>query len=126
MEAPKSPQWQVTVDGVDSIYDPWVDLTLGRMRQIKQWYPDIGTVRAFNTAFLNGDPDAMACVLWIIALKAVRPGQPNPPDPRQMADFQVGSVVASTNLTPDLQHDADPTPPAMEATSGQSPDSTLT
>ena len=70
----------------DYEFDPPKDLTLSRLRLIKSWFPGIGTYLRFVTSYGDGDPDALACVMWLIKTKA---GE-SCPEPVSMTDFAAG------------------------------------
>ncbi len=68
-------------------FDPNRDLTLRNLRAVKGWYgKELGTFTAFNEALGAGDPDALACVIWICRTKA---GEQNVREPMNMEDFAI-------------------------------------
>ena len=79
--------WNLTYKGKTYAFDPNRDLTLRTLRHIKGWYGrELGTFTAFNSALGEGDPDALACVIWICRTKA---GETNVRPPQEMEDFAI-------------------------------------
>ena len=79
--------WNLTYKSKTYQFDPNRDLTLRNLRQIKGWYGrELGSFTAFNDALGAGDPDALACVIWICRTKA---GETNVRDPQNMEDFAI-------------------------------------
>ncbi len=86
-----TPRWKVLLDGNEYIFDPFRDLTVSTLRHIKQWYgPELGRLGPFVLAFGQGDPDAIACAVWVVRRKA---GE-NPPEPSRAPDIEVGTFMA--------------------------------
>ena len=74
------------------MFDPQKELTVSRLRQIKEWYgPEIGRYLAFIQAFAQGDPEAALAALWIVRMSA---GEQGVPEPNQMPDFSMGDFYA--------------------------------
>jgi hypothetical protein len=124
-----SATWQVKYDGRDYAFVPKQDLTLVRLRQMKQWFGvELGRWAPFMNAFAQGDPDAIACVIWIVRNKA---GETGVPEPRMMMDFSVGAFMEDFQFEaadPPTQAaqilGSTPTPTkSAAATSGSSPTS---
>lgn len=86
-------------------FDPNRDLTLRNLRAIKGWYgSELGSFTAFNAALGAGDPDALACVIWIVRTKA---GEQNVREPQRMEDFAiVDDFYSKFEYVPDAE---DPT-----------------
>lgn len=89
----------------------WEDITVGRLRQIKAWFPELGAYIRLVTAIQVLDPDAALCAVWI-ARKAA--GEANPPDPNQMDDFPLNVFLETVPLPEEDEEEAeaDPTSPA--------------
>ena len=51
-------------------FAPEQDIGISELRHIKRWFPDLGDYQAFTTAASFGDPDAIACVIWVAQRKA--------------------------------------------------------
>jgi hypothetical protein len=82
----------ITWRGREYTYDPPNDLTVGTLRQIKSWYPELGTYYGFDIAWRRGDPDAIACVMWVLQRKS---GE-NAVEPRRLTDdFGIGEFMNS-------------------------------
>ena len=91
------PRWQLKLDE-DEEYTLDMDehVTCAMLRQIAKWYSHLGTFAGLYIQLLRGDPDAVACAIWLV--RTVHGVQPNP-NPREMDDFSVGVVSASPNLS---------------------------
>lgn len=89
---PQSPTYSMEIDGEQYEFNDDRDLTLSALRHIKQWYPELGTYNSFRLAYLNGDPDALACVRWIVLRGA---GKPNVPEPKASGNFSLGDFMNS-------------------------------
>ncbi len=104
--------WKLAFAGNQYEFDPQRQLTLGRLRQIKQWYgPDLGRYLSFLRAFSELDPDAVACAIWICRRDA---GEENVAEPNRMEDFSIGEALEGID-TVDSGGDPDG-PPAEEGT----------
>jgi hypothetical protein len=88
----KSATYSLTIDGESYSFNDDEDLTVSALRHIKAWYPALGTYATFRVGYLQGDPDALACVRWIVLRRA---GKANVPEPRQMPDFALGEFMNS-------------------------------
>lgn len=88
----KSATYTMEIDGEKFSFNDDEDLTLTALRQVKSWYPDLGSYTAFRLAYLRGDPDALACVRWMVLRKA---GKTSAPEPRAMGDFPLGEFMNS-------------------------------
>lgn len=75
---------QIEWEGKFYDYDAERDLTVSRLRHIKSWYPEMGGYLRFVSACAYGEPDAYACLLWILRKTAGESTQ----EPMQM-DFSV-------------------------------------
>jgi hypothetical protein len=101
-------------------------LTVGPMRQIKQWYgSELGTYNGFVSALFMGDPEAALCAVWIARNAA---GEDNVPEPNNLADFPLASWLEIVS-TDDEAEEGKPTqeaPPITdsEKTSQSSEDAT--
>ena len=84
--------FDLEIEGMPYEFDDDRDLTLSAMRHIKKWFPELGDFTSFRLGYLRGDPDALACVRWIVLGKAGV--QPNPP-PTNPADFSLGDFMRS-------------------------------
>ena len=102
--------WKLDYRGKTYSFDPNQDLTLRRLRAVKGWYKELGSFSAFNTALGQGDPDALACLIWICKQKA---GEVNVREPMMMEDFAIGDDFYN-NIVFVQDEDEDPTPPAKE------------
>lgn len=100
------PPMRLTLDGIEYTFDIDKELTRNTLVQIKDWYRELGSLVEFVTAFLRGDPDAMACTAWIVRNSA---GEDNVPFPNQM-DFAVGTVIDSYELDPVEEPEEPPVP----------------
>ena len=91
------PRWQLKLDD-DEEYtlDMDEDVKCSHLRQISKWYPGLGTFASLYINLLRGDPDAVACAIWLV--RSARGVNPNP-NPRDLEDFSVGVVSAAPNLT---------------------------
>jgi hypothetical protein len=75
------------VQGNEYTFDLEKELTVGRLRQIKQWFgPQLGRYGTFFRALADMDPEAMLCVYWVARLSA---GEQNVPEPNQIKDFSI-------------------------------------
>jgi hypothetical protein len=79
------------IDGVRYDFNDDTDLTLSVLRKIGSWFPLLRTYSDFRLAYLRGDPDALACVRWIVLKRENKPVQ----EPQQMADFPLGEFMNS-------------------------------
>ena len=116
-------KWNLKYDGRDYYYDPDKHLTVGRLRQIKQWFPQLGTWNAFNQGFYQGDPDVLACIIWIVRNANDEKGVP---EPNMIPDFSVGEFMDSfhdASVVEDEDPEGEPQPPAG---GDQTPDSSGT
>lgn len=113
--------WQIRHG--DTEYDLLpADLTVGRLRQMKQWFgSDYGKYLTFIQLVAQGDADACCCALWIVQTKA---GE-KPKEPRFM-DFAISEFFFS-DLTPtDDESEENPTPEASAVTVEPKPSSPQT
>ncbi len=78
--------------GDEYTFNPEVDLGIGMLRQIKRWYPSIGTYTAFTQAATYGDPDALSCIVWVAQQRA---GRTRIAEPMRSPDFSVGEFMGS-------------------------------
>ena len=104
----KVPSCKLTLNGQEYTFDFVKLLTFKTLRQIKKWYPSIGSMVWFTMALFQGDPEAMACEAWILW------GGPNDksiPLPSSI-DFAVGEVLDSYELEEPEEPEA-PEPPAL-------------
>lgn len=84
-------RFTIQIDGEAHTWCDSTDLTMSALRHVKEWFPNLGTYRAFQAAYMAGDPDALACIRWIVLNKAGK----NPPEPRRMTDFSLGEFMDS-------------------------------
>lgn len=124
-------RWQikVPVGGTEKVYtfDPGKQLTVGTLRQIKAWYPELGRYMSFIAAFAQGDPEAALCAVWMVRKDA---GETDVPEPNQMDDFPMGGFYHHFDPASDEEErpteavptpDSTPTPTGSEEnTSGDS------
>jgi hypothetical protein len=89
--AEEVPSCHLTLNGDAYTLDFNKSLTCKTMRKIKGWFPEIGNLVRFTVAVFAGDPDAMACVAWILWTEE---GKEDVPDPH-FIDFAVGEVMDS-------------------------------
>lgn len=109
--------WKSRYKGVD--YEVTTrDLTVSRLRQMKQWFgAEYGKYTPFITLLVEGDVDALACVVWIAQSKA---GE-KPQEPRNL-DFSIEDFekfeedVVEPDPEPDVA--ADPPPDGTTPTTG--------
>ncbi len=80
-----------TFKGEELSFSPERDIGLTELRNIKGWFPDLGDYQAFTIAASLGDPDALACLIWIAHRKAGKKIK----DPTNFPDFSVGEVMGS-------------------------------
>ncbi len=115
---------RIEFEGKSYDYEPTRDLGVGEMRTIKGWYPEIGRYTPFLAACSEGDPDALACLLWLLRSKA---GE-HPREPQRGLSFNVGELwnayVAGAIAAREGDDDEDPT--AGDDTPEQTSDSTPT
>ena len=100
------PPMRLTLDGIEYTFEIDKELTRDTLLQIKRWYKELGSLVEFTMAFLRGDPDAMACVAWIVRNAA---GEDNVPVPNEM-DFAIGTVIDSYELDPVEEPEEPPVP----------------
>jgi hypothetical protein len=62
----KIPPIHLLLDGEEHVFDIEKQLTYKTLKQIKRWYPPLGSLVKFTVGLFRGDPDALACVAWII------------------------------------------------------------
>jgi hypothetical protein len=79
------------IDGQRYDFNDDVDLTLSVLRKVGTWFPQLRTYNDFRLAYLQGHPDALACVRWIVLKREGKPVQ----EPQQMADFPLGEFMNS-------------------------------
>ena len=98
-------------------FDPNRDLTLRKMRQLKGWYgKEFASYSGLMAAIGAGDPDALACLVWIGRTAA---GDGNVREPHMMEDFSLIDFMENLEYHPDADDaDADPT------TGDEAPDTT--
>ncbi len=90
-------------------------LNSSRLRAFKQYYgPDYGKALTFQTLYMSGDVDAVACVIWAVLKEAAKePGSdircPDRPD--GLPEFSVGDFVTDPEFVRRANFDdgADPT-----------------
>ena len=105
--------WKVEIDGKQYVFDPGADLTVGGLRHFKSWYgEELGRYQRFLRAFAEGDPDAMACVVWVLKRKA---GE-STPEPQNMPDFGVGDFIDHWELEVDPEAVPTPEGPTQDST----------
>ena len=61
---------QCQIDGEPYSFNIDEDYTVPVARQIKAWFPALGTYNAFNFGISQGDGDAIASLRWMILRKA--------------------------------------------------------
>lgn len=102
------PPIRMAIDGTEYTLDITHDLTLNRLRQIKRWYPEFGSLVTFSLGLFRGDPDALACSAWVVRTVS---GEVGVPEPRLM-DFSAGEVIDSYDI--DEPEEAEiPEPPGL-------------
>ena len=102
------PSCRLTLDGEEYTFDFEKFLTCKTLRKIKGWYPEIGNLVRFTVAVFAGDPEAMACIAWILWTEA---GKEDVPDPH-FIDFAVGEVLNSYVL--EIPEELETEPPILE------------
>lgn len=80
--------WKFEFRGDTLEFDPDRDLTLRTLRDIKGWFPELGTYRRFVNAIGEGDPDAIATMICVARKRAGITNKVN--DPTKMEDFALG------------------------------------
>ena len=95
---PASLTYTLEIDGKQFTFNDDKDITLANLRQIKAWFPDLGSYGAFRVAYLQGDPDALACIRWVVRGRNKITPNPEPlnPDDFALGDF-MNSFVFSIN-----------------------------
>ncbi len=92
------------------------DITVGRLRQMKQWYGrEYGSYVSFVNMFLQGDADAVACALWLVLSK--RGGNVPSPQNIDFAPFEIYKAINEANEAK-LRGDDDEDDQAVNPTSG--------
>jgi hypothetical protein len=121
--------WRVAFKGSEyTVTDQ--DLTVQRLRQMKQWYGrEYGTYTQFITMLAQGDVDALACGIWIAkAAAGEKPRTPNEID-FNMSDIEFLAIERE----PDEEENPTVAPatttldsaPTVSKTSGDDTSSTL-
>lgn len=96
------------------------DLTVGRLRKIKEWYgPDMGRYLSFVGNLRLLDPDAAACAVWVARTVA---GEANVPEPHQMPDFALAGFIEVPEEDSEAKADP-PTEPSETPSSTETPTS---
>lgn len=111
------PRWVLNIDGEELTLDMDTDVMVSTLRQIRKWYPELGDFSSLYIGMLRGDPDAVACSIWL-ARSIHHPGEPNPA-PRDMPDFSVGVVSAAPNLRDEIDEPVRSKPENPTKTSSQ-------
>lgn len=105
----------ITFEGREYPLDLTELLTLSNLRKIKQWYGlELGGMISFQEAFRLGDPDAVACAIWMARRAA---GDENVPEPQNMPDFSIIGFFNGLDEDVDAQAEDGDTPDPTEATS---------
>ena len=82
------------VDGKPYAFDPITDITLNVLRQVKRQNPELASFTKLTSAFGDGDPDAIALVVWLCRTNA---GEKDVPTPAEtdlvVANFYEGFSV---------------------------------
>lgn len=130
-EGAVSPRWMLRPEEGEE-YDLSLDdeVMCSHLRQIQKWYPHIPTYLALYNGLIMGDPDAVACAIWICRLSENLRRQaagddliPNP-NPRDMDDFSVMKVSPWENherLNDEGSYEVNPTMiPASKSGDGNS------
>ena len=86
------PESTFTYNGEEYSFSPERDIGISELRHIKSWFSDLGDYQAFVTAASLGDPDALACLIWIAQRKA---GVKKVREPISFPDFSIGEVMGS-------------------------------
>ena len=86
------PESTFSFQGEEYTFAPERDIGISELRNIKGWFPDLGDYQAFTAAASFGDPDALACLVWIAQRKA---GAKRIKDPTNFPDFSIGEVMGS-------------------------------
>ena len=105
------PPCHLMIDGKEYTLNIETDLTFQNMRQVKEWYPEIGNLFGFVTALFRGDPDALACTAWICMINA---GESNVPLP-SLQNFSAGEVMDSYEFDEPLEPE-EPEVPEVKGT----------
>lgn len=64
------------------------DIMVSHLRQVGAWYPALDSLVAWRAAYLSGDPDGCACLLWVVRRLSSEPSI----EPAAM-DFPVGQFL---------------------------------
>lgn len=94
----KAPRWQFTYGDKEYTFDVGRDLTMARLKQIKQWYPNLGAVNHMVVGLVAGDPEAWSCAIWSARKSA---GELDVPEPNRMKDFSVWDMIADEEIDED-------------------------
>jgi hypothetical protein len=86
------PESTFKFNGEDLTFSPEQDIGISELRHIKAWFPDLGDYQTFTMQASLGDPDAVACIIWIAQRKA---GNKKVREPINFPDFSIGEVVGS-------------------------------
>ena len=108
------PPIRLDIDGKPYVLDLDEQLTCYKLIQIKGWYPELGSITHLLMAIFRGDPDAMACVAWLVKEAAGELDVLEPP----YQDFSVGEVIDSYELQ-DPVIPPDPEPPVFKGPDGK-------
>lgn len=124
-----APRWEFDYGETHYTLDVGRDLTMGRLVQIKHWYPNLGTMSNMVAGLVQGDPEAWACAIWAARKSA---GESEVTEPRRMKDFSVWDLMADDDLdededeTADVDAEDEPAPrPTSPPISGSSSSSTI-
>lgn len=91
----KAPRWQFTYNDKDYTLDVGRDFTFARMRQVKSWFPQLGSVNQMVIGLVNGDPEAWACAVWCARKSA---GEADVQEPNRMRDFNLWELMADEDI----------------------------
>jgi len=117
-----APRWSFTYNDKDYILDVGRDLTFARLRQIKQWFPNLGTLNQMIVGLASGDGEAWACAVW-----AARKGadETDVTEPNRMRDFSVWELMADDEVD-EVDDDDEAAVPGERPTSSPTSASTKT
>jgi hypothetical protein len=107
--------WEFEYNGKTYLFNPRKDLTYSALSHIKAWYGELGRYLNLLQGWIYGDPDAVACVVWIV----LRRENENPPEPNRFEDFSVGELLGSRVEKvdePKKGKSVSPPPPTPEST----------
>lgn len=83
------PEMTYELNGSTLRFNPERDLSVSTLRHIELWFKDMDGYMPVSQRMALGDPDAIACLIWI----AKRKNGESVREPRQSEDFAVGAFM---------------------------------